>query len=58
MLTGERRGYLLASQPLENITPLVLQPTLLNSKPLHTQVLDKVSAFPHDHFYVSLEFRV
>ena len=31
-----------SAQPLENITPLVLQPTLLNSKPLHTQILDKV----------------
>ena len=36
----------------------MLQPTLLNSKPLHTQVLDKVSASPHRCVRVAVRSRV
>lgn len=31
------------AQPLENVTPLLLQPKLVQGQPLHSQVLNKVS---------------
>lgn len=30
------------SQPLENITPLLIQPRFVESQPMHTQALNKV----------------
>lgn len=36
------RGACAGLQPLENITPLLIQPKFVDSQPLHTQALNKV----------------